>query len=190
VQRVFFGESTLLLNIVSLIVGTAASVLAGVLLLRFWMQVVRVRPPISLSQFIYQLTDWLVRPLRRVFPGVAGYDWASLIGAFLIALLATVIELSLAGQLSAQVAFGWSLLRLAEWVFYGLTGLILIGAVFSWVNPQAPLAPFVNALNEPILMPIRRVIPLIGNMDLSPLVALVLLRIGVQVTTYLVSALM
>jgi YggT family protein len=62
--------------------------------------------------------------------------------------------------------------------------------VFSWVNPQAPLAPFVNALNEPILMPIRRVIPLIGNMDLSPLVALVLLRIGVQVTTYLVSALM
>jgi YggT family protein len=118
----------LLPNIVSLIVDTAASVFAGVLLLRFWSQVVRVRPPISLSQFIYQLTDWLVRPLRRIFPGVAGYDWASLIGAFLIALLATVIELSLAGQLSAQVAFGWSLLRLSEWIFYGLTGLILIGA--------------------------------------------------------------
>ncbi len=176
-------------QIVSLIVGTAASVVAGVLLLRFWMQVVRVRPPASLSQFIFQMTDWLVRPLRRVFPGVGGYDWASLIGAFLIAVVATAIELIFAGPLSGQTILAWSLLRLTEWIFYGLTGLILIGALFSWVNPHAPLAPFVDALNEPLLAPLRRVVPLIGNLDLSPLVALVLLRIGMHVTTYLISML-
>ena len=56
-------------SILTLIVDTVAAVLGGVLLLRFWMQVVRVRPPAALGQFTFQLTDWLVRPLRRVLPG-------------------------------------------------------------------------------------------------------------------------
>lgn len=176
-------------SIVSLIIDTAASVLSGALLLRFWMQVVRVRPPSSLAQFVFQLTDWLVRPLRRVLPGVAGYDWASVAAALLVALLATVIEVVLVGQVSVQAILFLALLRLAGWVFYGLMGLILIGAVFSWVNPHAPLAPFIQALNEPILNPIRKVIPLIGNIDLSPLVALVLLRICLQLTSYVIATL-
>jgi uncharacterized protein YggT (Ycf19 family) len=50
------------------------------------MQAIRVRPPSSVAQFTFQLSDWLVRPLRRIVPGVGGYDWASLIGAFLIVL--------------------------------------------------------------------------------------------------------
>ena len=52
-----------------------------------------------------------------------------------------------------------------------------------------PLAPFVAALTEPLLAPIRRVVPLIGNIDLSPLVALVLLRIGLHLTSYLIALL-
>jgi YggT family protein len=77
------------LTILQLIVDTVAGVLGGVLLLRFWMQVIRVRPPASVAQFTFTLTDWLVRPLRRILPGVGGYDWASLIGAFLVVLLAS-----------------------------------------------------------------------------------------------------
>lgn len=179
----FIGESTVFYNIVLMIVDTVASVLAGALLLRFWMQVVRVRPLASLAQFVFQLTDWLVRPLRRVLPGVAGYDWASMIAALLIAVLATLIEVALNGQINAQAIVFLSLLRLITWVFYGLTGLLLLGAVFSWINPQAPMAPFIQALNEPILRPIRRVIPMIGNIDLSPLVAFVLLRIALQLVS-------
>ena len=180
----------MLYSIVSLIVDTAAAFLAGVLLLRFWMQVVRVRPPSSMAQFVFQLTDWLVRPLRRVLPGVGGYDWASLTGALLVALLATLIEILLVGQFTPQAIIFLSLLRLVTWMFYGLMGLIIIGAVFSWVNPHAPLAPFVAALTEPLLTPIRRVVPLIGNIDLSPLVALVLLRIGLHLTSYLIALLL
>ena len=52
-------------SIFTMIVNAVASILAGVLLLRFWMQVVRVRPPQSVGQFVYQLSDWLVLPLRR-----------------------------------------------------------------------------------------------------------------------------
>ena len=78
-----------MLPILQLIVDTVAGVVGGVLLLRFWMQVIRVRPPASVAQFTFTLTDWLVRPLRRILPGVGGFDWASLIGAFLIVLVAS-----------------------------------------------------------------------------------------------------
>ena len=174
-------------SIFTLIIDTIASVLAGVLLLRFWMQVVRVRPPSSLAQFTFQLTDWLVRPLRRVLPGIGGFDWASLVGAFLIAVLSMVVDIWLVSQLSIQTVLLLSVLRLLQWMFYGLMGLILIEVVFSWVNPHAPLAPFVRALNDPLMRPLRRIIPLIGNIDLSPLVALVLLRIGLQLVSVLLA---
>ena len=64
-----------------MIVNAVASFLGGILLLRFWMQAVRVRPPTMVAQFTYAITDWLVKPLRRVVAGFGGYDWASLIGA-------------------------------------------------------------------------------------------------------------
>ncbi|MGE5649197.1 YggT family protein [Noviherbaspirillum sp. UKPF54] len=176
-------------SILTLIVDSAAGVLGGALLLRFWMQVVRVRPPSAIGQFIFQLTDWMVKPLRRMLPGVGGYDWASLIGALLVILLAVAIDLAVMSRFVPQYLVLLSLLRLCEWVFYGFMGLIIIEAIFSWVNPHAPLAPFVHALNDPLLRPLRRVIPLVGSIDLSPLVALILLRIGLQlVSTVLLSA--
>jgi YggT family protein len=176
-------------SILTLIVDSIAGVLGGVLLLRFWMQVVRVRPPLALGQFIFQLTDWLVRPLRRVLPGVGGYDWASLIGACLVIILAVAIDLVLFSRFSPQFLVLLSLLRFVEWVFYGFMGLIIVEAIFSWVNPHAPLAPFIGALNEPLLRPLRRVIPLAGSIDLSPLVALVLLRIGLMLVTTMLGSL-
>ena len=79
---------------------------------------------------------------------------------------------------------------MVQWALYGLIGLILIEVIFSWVNPRAPLAPFVRALNDPLMRPLRRVVPLIGSVDLSPLVALILLRIAIQLVTTLVASLL
>jgi YggT family protein len=163
------------LTILQLIVDTVAGVVGGVLLLRFWMQVTRVRPPASIAQFTFTLTDWLVRPLRRVLPGVGGYDWASLIGAFLIVLLASSVML-LAG-LSGQGVVLYALFRFLNWIIYGFMGLLIIEVIFSWINPHAPLAPFVHALNDPLLRPIRRVVPPVGGIDFSVLIALILLQI-------------
>jgi YggT family protein len=163
------------LPILQLIVDTAASVVGGVLLLRFWMQVIRVRPPSSIAQFTFTLTDWLVRPLRRLLPGVGGYDWASLIGAFLIVLVASSVML-LAGW-SGQTVLLYALFRFLNWIIYGFMGLLIIEVVFSWINPHAPLAPFVHALNDPLLRPIRRVVPPVGGIDFSVLIALILLQI-------------
>ncbi|GGY72158.1 membrane protein [Pseudoduganella plicata] len=159
-----------------LIVDTVAVLLGSVLLLRFWMQATRVRPPSSVAQFTFQLSDWLVKPMRRIVPGVGGYDWASLLGAFLIVLLAS--SLLLIGGVPVETVLKVALLRFLRWILYGFMILLVVEAIFSWVNPHAPLAPFVRALNEPLLRPIRRVVPLVGNLDLSLLVALVLLQIA------------
>ncbi len=178
----------MLQSIFTLIIDTIAGVLGGVLLLRFWMQVVRIRPPNAIGQFTFQLTDWLVRPLRKLLPGVGGYDWASLIGAILVIVLSVAINLLMVYRFSAEYLVLLSVLRFFEWVFYGFMGLIIIEAVFSWVNPHAPLAPFVRALNDPLMRPLRRVIPLIGGIDLSPLAALLLLQIGLRLITSLVTS--
>lgn len=188
-QRVFlFGDYAVLQSILTLIVDTVAGLLGGVLLLRFWMQVVRVRPPASIGQFLFHLSNWLVLPLRRLLPGVGGYDWASLIGAILMIVVAVTIDLLIMSGFSPEFLLLLSALRFVEWVFYGLMGLLILEAIFSWVNPHAPMAPFIRALNDPILRPLRRVVPLIGNIDLSPLVALLLLQIGLRVISALIAS--
>ena len=183
------GKHVVLQNIFTLIIETIASVLGGVLLLRFWIQAVRVRPPQQLAQFIFTLSDWVVRPMRRLLPGVGGYDWASLIGAVLVAVICILLELGVRSALNATLIFSLSALLFFQWVFYGLIALLIIEAIFSWVNPNAPLAPFVRALNEPLLRPLRRIIPLIGSIDLSPLAALILLRVVHQLVIYMIMSL-
>jgi YggT family protein len=167
-------------NILILIVDTVAGFLAAILLLRFWMQVVRVRPPATVSQFTFQLSDWLVMRLRRLVPGLGGYDWASFIGALLVAVLAMTIHAWLISAFSVEVVLILTLKCMLRWITYGFIGILVLDAVFSWVNPHAPLAPFVRALTDPLLRPLRRVIPLVGNIDLTPMVALGILFIVQQ----------
>lgn len=170
----------MLYNILRLIIDTVAGLLAGILLLRFWMQVVRVRPPASIANFLFQLTDWLVRPLRKILPGVGGYDWATLIGAFLVALLGVAAGYWMVPSFSVKFVLLLSLLHVITWVLYGFMGLLILEVIFSWVNPSAPLAPFVRSLNEPFLRPLRRIVPRIGNIDLSVLVAFLLIQVALR----------
>jgi YggT family protein len=164
----------------TLIIDLIAGTLAGVFLLRFWTQAVHVRPPNSVGQFMYQLSDWLVKPLRRVMPGVGGYDWASLIGAFLVVLLSILITLLSLAALSPEALLALSVLRLLKWIIYGFTALLIMEVIFSWVNPHAPLAPFVRALNEPLMRPFRRIIPPIGGIDFTPMAVLLLFQVLLQ----------
>lgn len=166
----------MLFQIVSLLVNTITGLLGGLLLLRFWMQAIRVRPPNTVGQFTFTLTDWLVLPLRRVIAGVGGYDWASLVGAFLVSLVASLLYLLFGFPLAAVLVI--ALQNLAQSMIYGLMLLLVVEVIFSWINPMAPAAPFVRALNYPLLRALRRVLPPVGGLDLSCLVALVLLQIA------------
>ena len=175
-------------SIFNLIIDTIATIVAGLMLFRFWMQVVRVRPPFSLGQFIFRLTDWLVLPLRRALPGVGGQDWASLIGACLVMLGAMALQLGVRSAFAVEPWLLLSLLSLVHLIAYGLIGLIILEVILSWVNPYAPIAPTVRALTDPVLQPFRRLLPAISGIDLSPILAFLALRILVFVVENLVYA--
>jgi YggT family protein len=183
-SKISYGDSILLYNLFNLVINLVGGLFAGVLLLRFWMQLVRVRPPPQIAQFTFQLTDWLVKPLRRVIPGLGGIDWASVLAAYLIALICTWLKLAMLLQFPFISIFLLAFINLLQWSIYGLTALLILEVIFSWVNPHAPLAPFVQALNTPLLRPIRRVIPLLGGIDLSPIVLFLVLQVANSALAY------
>jgi len=164
-------------DILSFVIDTVTGLLAGFLLLRFWMQVQRVRPPMGLAQAIFQLTDWVVHPIRRIVPGFRGYDWASLIAVFLAAFLSMALDFWLLARFPVVAIAILALFRVIQWTMYGLMALLVLEAIFSWVNPQAPFAPFVRSLNEPVLLPLRKILPPFGGLDFSPMVAIILLQV-------------
>lgn len=167
----------MLFEMLTLVISAVAGVLSGFLLLRFWMQALRVRPPMSFAQSIFKLTDWIVKPIRRVVPGLLGLDWASIVAAWLVAFAASCLLLLMTPQFAWPLVLLLSFYKLVQWAIFGLMGLLLLEVIFSFVNPHAPLAPLVSALNAPFLAPIRRVIPAIGGFDFSVLVAFILLQV-------------
>lgn len=167
-------------QILRFLLDTVLGFFVFVLLARFYLQLLRAPFRNPLGQFVTALTNWLVLPARRLIPGMFGLDLASFLLAWLIqGLLLFLLYLLKGGSpgsasgVLAGVFFSVALLELARFSLYLLIGVILIQAVISWVNPYAPLAPLFNALTAPFLRPFRRLIPPIGNVDLSPLFALV-----------------
>lgn len=168
----------MLLNNLIYVIKAVTGIFAGFLLLRFWMQAQRIRPPAALAQAIFKLTDWLVHPIRRIIPGFAGYDWATLLAAILVALVAAgFIVWMISPVFLIEQVFIIGGITLAQWVIYEIMALLLLEVLFSWVNPSAPFAPFVRALNEPFLKPVRKLIPAIGGLDFSPMIILILLQV-------------
>lgn len=176
----------MLYQIVSLLLEVAAGLLAGTCLLRLYMQHQRIpmsaRAGNPMGPFIFALTDWLVLPLRKVLPALGRWDTASLVGAFLIQLAQFSLLWLFTGMgaplLSVVVLAAFGLVRMC---ITGLSVLVIVYAVLSWVQTQSYLADLLNRLVAPPLAPIRKVLPLVGGVDLSPLVLLVMLQIAALV---------
>jgi YggT family protein len=173
----------MLTNILLLLIEAAFGFLTILLLARFFMQWARVSFRNQVGHFVVVATDWLVRPVRRVVPGMFGLDMASLLPAWLAQSVLVFLELALqgapfSGPLGATLGLlGLGLLGLMKLSVYLLMAVVLVSAVLSWVNPYAPAAPIFFALADPFLRPIRRVVPTVANVDLSPLVLLLLLQV-------------
>lgn len=177
----------MLAQIVLFILDTVCGFLTLALLVRFALQWARASFRNPLGQFIVAVTDWMVRPARRVVPGLFGLDLASLLLAWLWQVIYQGITLGLSGVLlvvSPAPALVVVLLAALEVVKVGLylvMGAVIVSAVFSWVNPYAPLAEVFNTLTRPLLRPFRRFIPPVGGVDLSPLALLLVLQIALFV---------
>jgi len=152
--------------------------------LRFWMQWARVPFHNPFAQFVVRVTDFAVKPLRRMLPGLFGLDWASLLPFFIAELLMVLSVHWVMGYpftvAGSSVIPGFLLLALASslrLVLYLLIGFVVLQAILSWVNPFSPLAPVFYALARPILAPFQKIVPAMGGIDLSPLAALIVVQL-------------
>ncbi len=174
-----WGGVRLFIQIISMLLEVATGLVGGVCLLRLGMQWQRIPFNNPMGQFIFAASNWLVLPLRRGLPALGRLDTASLVGAWLAKLLQFLLLWLLAsGQGTLMQVLMLSVLGVAQLLVSCLSGLILIYAVLSWVQPGSLNMVLMERLSQPFLDPIRRFVPLVGGVDLSSLVLLLLLQIA------------
>ena len=162
---------------------TVLNMLTLLFLLSFFMQLFRAPFNNPLAYMVVSLTDFVVKPVRKVIPSWGKFDLSTLFLALITQFLLQFgllwlrdFPLSLAGQSA------W--LGLAGMSFLGVfrTGLdvffyaILLQVILSWVNPHTPIASALNSLTKPILAPIQRLLPMASGIDFSPIVAIIFLQ--------------
>ena len=186
----------MLIRIFSFLLETLFFVFIGAALLRAWMNGCRVNMRAQPGSFVMAVTDWLVKPLRRILPRALAQsrlDWASVVAAAILALVYALISVVLSVLLAGVgdlTAFGLTTLlsvlffaaKMLIRVALQTTMIMVIGfAILSWVQPGSPAYSLLGRLTEPLLDPLRRVIPAIGGVDLSALVLILILQIGLMV---------
>lgn len=152
------------------------------ILLRFVLQMVRADFYNPLSQFVVKATQPLLLPVRKVVPGYGGLDFASLVLAFLVHIALSAIILAIIGAPIVPL-----LPYLVIWVLISLASLfvkifffaLIISVILSWVaqGSRHPGVSLVHQVCEPLLSPIRRILPDLGGIDISPIFAFLALRL-------------
>jgi len=173
----------MLAQAIAVVLDTIFDLVILAALVRFWMQVMRAPTRNPIAQFSMAITDFAVKPLRRVVPGLFRLDLASFLVAWILELVLQLLLLMLGGTspfetpgvLPPLVFLSFVLLlRLSIYVFMAA---VIIQAVLSWVSAHHPFAPFFDALTRPFLRPVQRAIPPIGGMDISPLFVFVFFQL-------------
>jgi YggT family protein len=177
-----------------LLIDAVAGLFVFLLLARFHFQWLRVSFRSQVGAFVIALTNWIVMPARRVIPSAGGLDLASLVAAWLLQSVALYLALVLIGRDPESPAGfaalgGAAAIDLLRYSLYVLIFALLMQAVLSWVNPYSPVGPMFDAVTRPFLRPLRRVVPPVANIDLSPLVLIVLLQVVLIPLAYVRAAL-
>ena len=163
------------------VLQTLGSLYLLIVLLRFVLQLVRANFYNPLCQFIVKATQPLLKPLRRIIPSMFGLDMSSLVLAILVQLALMALTLLLTyGTIGNP-------LQLLIWSLIGVTALFLkifffaliISVILSWVAPgsTSPGAELVNQITEPALAPFRRMLPSMGGLDISPILAFMVIQL-------------
>lgn len=173
-------------DVLHFIINIALSLFGIALIIRAWIYAIRLHPFNPYSQAVLRVTDWLVQPLRRVLRPSSRIDWPSLLACWLTAVVLLLLTWTIfTGQLppvqSIVPALLAAILTVFKWAFNLILWMTLIQAVLSWVNPLAPVMPVLHTMTAPLLDPIRRIMPNLGGLDLSPLVLLIIAQVAMMV---------
>ena len=165
------------------VVNTAFGLFIGAVMLRLLLQWVRADFYNPLSQAIVKLTNPLLRPLRRYIPALGRVDTASVVLMLVLQLINLWLAIALSGGSGALG--GLLVMALAELLsklLYLYTFAILVQVIASWVSPggRSAALDLVDSLTSPLLRPLQQRLPPLGGLDLSPMLALVLLQLGLM----------
>ncbi len=164
-------------QIVNFLLEIACTLVGGACLLRMFMHWRRMSMANPVGQFVLALTDWLVKPLQRIVPLTGRVDAASLLGVWLLKMVQYVVFMLLAGMARWALLPVLALLGVARLAASVATAVIIVVVVLSWMQNRTQIADVLNRLTAPLLAPLRRVVPLVGGVDLSPLIAVVVLQV-------------
>lgn len=163
------------------VLQTLGSLYLLIVLMRFVLQLVRANFYNPLCQFIVKATQPLLKPLRRIIPSLFGLDMSSLVLAILVQLALMALTLLLTYGTTGNFV------QLLVWAIIGVTALFLkifffaliISVILSWVAPGShnPGAELVNQICEPALAPFRRLLSNLGGLDISPILAFMVLKL-------------
>ena len=141
----------------------------------------------EIARFVYAITDRIVLPLRRILPQTGQLDISSILPAFFIQLPYVLMKSWLwAGQIQILNVVLESLVNLSGSLIRGLIGILFLSVILSWIQPNSTAHKLSKELSEPILSPLRRLVPQIGGVDISPLLALLLLQIAQKLLSSIV----
>ncbi len=161
------------------IVKTLVQLYLLLLLLRFWLPVLRADFRNPIAQGILRITSPLVIPVRRFISPIGRLDTSTILVAFALEFLLVLVLLALRGLNVGTLPIAiTAILELAIQSLNLFFFVILIKVVLSWVAPQNynPIIALLNTMAEPVLSPFRRIIPAIGGLDISPIIVIVLLK--------------
>ena len=170
-------------NALVFLVDVVFGLYIGVLLLRYILQVVQADFYNPLSQFVWQVTNPPVIPLQRIIPRWQRHDFAALVIAYLLSAVNVRLDLALSGfGLAVPDLLVWALVKLIILTCNLYFFSILIQAIMSWVSPgmPTPAQAVLWSINEPLLRPVRSVLPPVAGLDLSPIVVLIALQLLVR----------
>ena len=168
-------------DVLIFLVDTFFSLLFLVFLLRLLLQWARADFRNPLTQAVVKLSNWLIMPLRRALPPVGRIDTASVVAVLLVALAkAAALSFVIGGVLPD--ALTWlrvALVEVARSVLWLYFWSIFVYALLGMIAPgtYSPIAAVLQSICEPVLRPIRRTIPSVAGLDLSPLWAGILIQV-------------
>lgn len=173
-------------QIATFLIDTIASFFVFLLLARFHFQWLRVPFRNPMGEFLLATTSWAVLPARRVIPGLAGLDLATLLLAWIVQAGALWAQAAIIGSEPAASALAAvAAVDLVRYSVYILIFAVFVQVAISWINPDAPMGPLFDYVTRPFLRPLRRYVPPVGRVDLTPMVLLVILYVALIPLGYL-----
>ncbi|KKO48807.1 membrane protein [Arsukibacterium sp. MJ3] len=160
------------------LINTAFNLLLMVVILRAWLQLARADFYNPFSQFVVKVTNPAVLPLRKLIPSIGSIDTATIVLAYLVAVAKLIVlQLMLVGSIQIPATFISGLLVLLKEILNLLFWILIIRALLSWFSQgNNPIESVMHQLTEPLLRPIRRVLPSLGGLDLSVLVLIIAIQ--------------